>query len=61
MIVVLMVYKKEHVMELKYSLTSGELKCMGLIFVDNTNLTVIAKEEGNIEDIKERQQQDTLC
>ena len=49
-----------HVMELKYTLTE-ELKCTELISVYKIDLTVIVKEHKNIEDVKRRQQQGTLC
>ena len=53
-------------LELKYTLTKDELRCMGFVFVDNTNLIVIAKENETIEDVKvqqqqQQQQQGTLC
>ena len=48
-------------MELKYLLTSEELKCMRFIFVGDLDLIVLAREDKHIEDVKERQQQGTLC
>ena len=59
MIMVLVLHKKGHVLELKYPLTKDELRCMGFIFVDNTDLIVIAKK--TIKDVKVQQQQGTLC
>ena len=61
MIMVLMMHKKGHVLELKFPLTNEELRCMGFIFVDDTDLIVIAKKSENIEDVKVIQQQGTLC
>ena len=61
MIMVIMMYKNWHAMELKYQLITAKLKCMGFIFVDDTDSIVIAKEEENIEVLNYRQQQDTLC
>ena len=57
----MVMHKKGHVLELKFPLTNEELRCMGFIFVDDTDLIVIAKESENIEDVKVRQQQGTLC
>ena len=54
MIVVLMMYKKGPVMELKCALITEELKYMGFIFVDDMDLTAIAKEDENIKDVKKR-------
>ena len=48
-------------MELTYPLSSEVLKYIEFILVDDTDLTVISKEEKNIEDKKGRQQQGTLC
>ena len=61
MIMVLMMHKKEHVLELKYPLIAEELKCMGFIFVDDTDLIVIAKENETLDDVKYRQEQGNLC
>ena len=38
-------------LELKYSLTAEELKCMGFIFVVDIVLTMIAREDENIDDV----------
>ena len=34
---------------------------MGFIFVDDTDLIVIAKENETIDDVQDRQHQGTLC
>ena len=48
-------------LELKHPLTVEELKCIGFIFVDDEDLIVIAKENETIEDVRDKQQQGTLC
>ena len=58
---VLMMHKKGHALEIKYPLTTKELKCVGFIFVDDIDLTVIAREDKNVDDVIHRQQQGTLC
>ena len=52
--------KEGHVLELKFPSTNKELQCVAFIFVDDTDLIVIAKENETIEDVKVRQQQHTL-
>ncbi len=61
MIMVLLMHKKGHALELKFPLTNEELHCMGFIFVDDTDLIVIAKENESVDDVMRRQQQGTLC
>ena len=61
MIMVLLMHKKGHALELKFPLTKEELHCMGFIFVDDTDLIVIAKEDETKQDVLKRQQQSTLC
>ncbi len=61
MIMVLLMHKKGHALELKFPLTKEELHCMGFIFVDDTDLIVIAKENETVQDVMRRQQQGTLC
>ena len=41
-------------LELEYQLTKDEVRCMSFIFVDNTHLIVISKENETIEDVKVR-------
>ena len=45
---------------MKCPLIEEGLKFIRFIFVDNTDLTVIAKEHTNIEDVKKIQQQGIL-
>ena len=61
MIMVLVIHKKGHVLELKYPLTKDELRCMSFVFVDDTELIVIAKEDKPIEEVKVQQQQGNSC
>ena len=42
-------------------MTVRELKLMGFIFVDDTDLIVIAKENETLDDVKYRQEQGNLC
>ncbi len=53
-------HKKGHALELKFPLTKEELHCMGFIFVDDTDLIVIAKEDETNQDVLKRQQNSTL-
>ena len=60
MIIVLVIHKKCHVLKLKFPLMKEELHCIGFIFVDDTDLIIISKENKTVEDVKIRQQQGTL-
>ena len=53
--------QKRACVRIKYPLTTEELKYIGYIFVDNTDLILIAKENKTIICVKYRQQQSTLC
>ena len=61
MIMVRVMYKKGHVMALRYPMTQEELKCMGFVFVDDTDLIVIGTEEDTKESVCHKQQQAMLC
>ena len=48
-------------MSLKYQITQEFIKCIGFLFVDNTDLIVIEYDEEELEDICVRQQQSLTC
>ena len=50
-------HKKGHIMSLKYPITHEFLQCMGFLFVDDTDSTVIGNEEEIGEQVCQRQQE----
>ena len=49
-------HKQGHIMSLKYPITHEFLKCMGFLFVDDTDLIVIGNEEESGVQVCQRQQ-----
>ena len=47
-----MMHKKGHVLEIKYPWTAEDLQYVDFIFVDDTDLIVIVKENETIDDVK---------
>ena len=60
MIMVLLMHKQGHAMSLKYPLTEEHLDCMGFLFVDDTDLIIIGKENETRDQVCNRQQQSVL-
>ena len=57
MLMVLVMHKRGHAMSIRYPISDDWLKCMGFLFVDDTDLIVIGDGEEGVEEIRVRQQQ----
>ena len=57
MIMVLLMHKRGHATSIKYPITREQLKCMGFLFVDDTELIVIGKSNDSKEQVCIKQQQ----
>lgn len=61
MVMVRVMYKRDHIITLQYPMSKEELKCMGFVFVDDNDLIVIGKENGTKETVCRKQQQGMAC
>ena len=61
MVMVMVMYKKGHVMSLTYPMTSEDLQCMGFVFVDDTDLIAIGDKNDSVQEVCIKQQQGMLC
>ena len=61
MVMVRVMYKRGHVMSLQYTMSNEELRCMGFVFVDDTDLIVIGNKNYTKETVCRKQQQGMEC